>query len=1280
MKSFTRPALVLLTMWMSQALHAQSVITQWNFNSATPDNDLSTGTTNPSTGAGTLTVIGGLTPNFASANASGGSSDPITADNSGLGLTSFPTQGTANKTAGIQFAAATTGYQDIRITFDLRHSNTGPANLQLQYTTNITATTPAWTDFQGAAATGGDAWFPRNFDLSTVPALNNNPNAGFRIVSAFASGTSYAASNSGSNYAPAGTWRFDMVSVKGTSTAGDNTPPVANSAAAINSTTSYIKFNEPLSAASAGTLSHYTFTPSLTISTATLSPTGDTVWLSHAALSDGQPYTLDVNGVQDLAGNTMSAASFNLLFNAALPPLVITEIIHSPNDIEMIEIYNPGPTAIPLGGLKWTDGTTGAFPVMTLQPDSAIIFATAPTTASASLHVNTVYTINNGLGSTDDILVIRNGLNQVIDSVAYYVGINGWPSAPTGTYGYSFELNNATNDNNLGSNWAVPLNTVSPQPAGGVVRATPGKYPAPAIAPTATVSFVGTKTNVSENSTEVAIVANLTGGGASPASIDLELLPIGTATSGSDFTLPADMQFNWPANANNVNDTIRITINNDVLAEPSEYFILRLSNPVNTIAPGAAANNFTVFIQDDDFTAPAPSNNLVLNHLNSFSNGPAGPNSAEIVVHDPASQRLFIANSLGAKLDIVDFDNPAAPVLLQSVSITPYGNINSVVVKNGIVAAAVESADPQTAGKVVFFDTNGVFINQVTVGAMPDMIVFNHAGTRVLTANEGEPNTAYTSDPEGSVSIIDISGGIPGLTQANVSTAAFTAYNSQVATLKASGVRIFGPGATVAQDIEPEYITISADDQTAWVTCQENNALATLDLQTATITALRPLGTKDHMQTRNALDASDQGGVVQIANWPVKGLYMPDAITSFSTGGQTYLLTANEGDSREYNGYSEIKRLSDASYVLDPVAFPYPEAIKANIGRLNITTASGDTDNDGDFDEIHAYGGRSFSIWNATTGALVWDSGDDMEQIIAHHPVFGPLFNASNANNTFKNRSDDKGPEPEGITVATINNKVYAFVALERIGGCMVYDITNPAAPVFSDYKNTRTIASYGGDQGAEGIMYIKPEDSPNGSGILILANEVSSTLAIFQVQDNTPLAIKLTGIQATNVNSRNRIDWNSASEDIGDRYELEKSTDGQHFNTLAGITAKGNAAAYTYWDEQPATGWTYYRLKLSNTGNDYSYSQIVKAYQEKDNAFRLNAYPNPASDALVVSVNQFDHEATVTLRDVSGKIVLQEQMTAPSVRLDMKRMPAGIYMLHYKDGAHAVHMKLSKQ
>lgn len=379
------------------------------------------------------------------------------------------------------------------------------------------------------------------------------------------------------------------------------------------------------------------------------------------------------------------------------------------------------------------------------------------------------------------------------------------------------------------------------------------------------------------------------------------------------------------------------------------------------------------------------------------------------------------------------------------------------------------------------------------------MVIFTPDGTKVLTANEGEPNDDYSNDPEGSITIVDVSGGAANVTQANVSSVSLSGFNAQEAQLKAAGVRIFGPNATVAMDLEPEYIALSADGDTAWVSCQENNALVVVDVANGAALSVVPLGYKDHSAPNAGLDAEDRSGEIRISTYPIRGMYMPDAIASYTLNGSTYLVSANEGDAREYDTFEEESRLSGVD--LDETAFPDADLLQESIGRLTITTASGDTDGDGDLDEIYSFGGRSFSIWNGATGTLVYDSGDEMELFLSQDPTWGPFFNSTDDELKLKNRSDNKGPEPEAVTIGNINNGFFAFIGLERIGGVMVYDITDPSAAKFVDYANTRDATSNGGDLAPEGLVLIPNADSPDGKYYLVVANEVSSTLTVYEVE-----------------------------------------------------------------------------------------------------------------------------------------------------------------------------------
>jgi hypothetical protein len=325
-------------------------------------------------------------------------------------------------------------------------------------------------------------------------------------------------------------------------------------------------------------------------------------------------------------------------------------------------------------------------------------------------------------------------------------------------------------------------------------------------------------------------------------------------------------------------------------------------------------------------------------------------------------------------------------------------------------------------GLAVFFDADGRFVNKVQVGALPDMITFTPDGKKVLVANEGEPNDEYTVDPEGSVSIIDIKHGIKRLQQTDVVTADFRRFNNT--TLDPS-IRIFGPNATVAQDLEPEYIAVSHDSKTAWVTLQENNAIGKLDIERGKFTKLFGLGFKDHKLPGKGLDASDRDNAINIRNWPVKGMYQPDGIATYRYRGENFLVTANEGDARDYDGFAEEGRVSSLN--LDPTAFPDAAVLKqnANLGRLTVTNATGDKNKDGLFEELYVFGARSFSIWDEH-GRLVFDSGDDFEQIMADR--FPNFFNSNNEANNFDDRSDNKGPEPEGVTHARIFGRTYAFI------------------------------------------------------------------------------------------------------------------------------------------------------------------------------------------------------------------------------------------------------------
>ncbi|XQW85198.1 choice-of-anchor I family protein [Thalassotalea piscium] len=477
------------------------------------------------------------------------------------------------------------------------------------------------------------------------------------------------------------------------------------------------------------------------------------------------------------------------------------------------------------------------------------------------------------------------------------------------------------------------------------------------------------------------------------------------------------------------------------------------------------------------------------------------------------------------------------------------GDANSIAIDNNndLLAVAIASGSPGINGSIAFFDISGtspIFMKNVTVGDLPDNVVFNHAGTKVLVANEGEPAGDYVIDPEGSISVIDIEAGIPSDTAKQL---VFTQYNSMQTELETQGVKFSNPSGqmikgeirqyTVAQDLEPEYIAISDDDSTAYVTLQENNAMVIVDLATNNM-QIKGLGFKDWSQYQ--LDVSDKDGGINFSSYQhLFGMYQPDTIVSYTWKNANFAISANEGDGREYIAFSgdavedegkvacetdfpegiyewedgeevcisytdevRVKNLSDYGTVsADLEAYIAANGGKNGLGRLLVTNALGKNEQN-EYSNLYAYGARSFTIWD-NNGLKVFDSGDEIERITAS--IHGAAFNNDEDENEGDTRSDAKGPEPEALAVGKIGSQTYAFIGLERMGGILVYDVTNPYNVSFVEYFYNRGLvagADITGDLAPEGMKFISAEQSPTNEALLIVGNEISGSVAVWQIKE----------------------------------------------------------------------------------------------------------------------------------------------------------------------------------
>ncbi|MGL5531701.1 MAG: choice-of-anchor I family protein [Culicoidibacterales bacterium] len=510
---------------------------------------------------------------------------------------------------------------------------------------------------------------------------------------------------------------------------------------------------------------------------------------------------------------------------------------------------------------------------------------------------------------------------------------------------------------------------------------------------------------------------------------------------------------------------------------------------------------------------------LTINKIAGYSTGMASEDGgvAEIVKFNADNNKFYLINGLTQTIEIVDlanFDVATNTVLTKEKEINlaealnddtfTFGDITSIDINTTkkVIVAAVQEADYLKGGKIVVLNYDGEVIEVFDCGIQPDMVTMTEDGNYILSADEAEPRNGKTGednwDPEGSVTIVNY----------ETKTTQIVKFDDE--TKIAADVHIRNTAGGAVADLEPEYIAFSADETAAYVVLQENNAIATIDIETGSVTRVDSLGFKDHSLEGNELDAG-RDGEINIETLPIKGLYMPDAITSVVLNGKEYLVTANEGDATEwgkkeqaFTNVADFKTyFADKDLSVTDETFGGYTAQEAqeklvamkeagNYDKLEVVTDMGD-------DAIYVLGGRSFAIWDAQTMELVFDSGSDFEKITAE--VLPEGFNWSNDDNELDKRSSKKGPEPEGITVGVVNDKVYAFVGLERIGGIMTYDITTPESATFANYINTRDFTNkIAGDVAPEGLEFISAAESPTKKPILLVGNEVSGTVSLLEL------------------------------------------------------------------------------------------------------------------------------------------------------------------------------------
>ncbi|MCA9304526.1 MAG: hypothetical protein KC996_10425 [Phycisphaerales bacterium] len=461
---------------------------------------------------------------------------------------------------------------------------------------------------------------------------------------------------------------------------------------------------------------------------------------------------------------------------------------------------------------------------------------------------------------------------------------------------------------------------------------------------------------------------------------------------------------------------------------------------------------------------------------------------AEILAFDDRSSELYVIGSGG--LSVLDLADPRAPRLVTSwgFSVTEPWEPTSVAVDplgRGIVAATwIPSPSDSVPGVLQLIDSDRHrVVWETPIGYHPDCVMFTPDGSRLVVANECEP---ASTDRAGGITIVDLHAVRSSEDLQGVGTEfyGFTPESlGEGVDLMALRQRDSDP-LRPELDIEPEYL--AATEEGVWVTLQENNAVGYFDFGEEKWTRLIGLGSFEH-----DFDSSDEDGI-NIGRRPgVRLLAEPDTVEYFEgSDGRGYLLLANEGE----QGDQCRMRLSDAiadgrfdhraRLILDAM---YGGDAEAALGGLWISSIDGDLDEDGDIDQPMALGGRNIAILDTQSGALVWDSGSQIEEITAHR--WPDQFNAGDS------RSNKSGPEPEGLAIGVVDGRTYGFVGLERARAVLMYDLTNPSNAEFVD------AVPLGEGYSPEGLAFM----TLGNRHYLAVASELANRLTLFEIAREKP-------------------------------------------------------------------------------------------------------------------------------------------------------------------------------
>lgn len=166
----------------------------------------------------------------------------------------------------------------------------------------------------------------------------------------------------------------------------------------------------------------------------------------------------------------------------------------------------------------------------------------------------------------------------------------------------------------------------------------------------------------------------------------------------------------------------------------------------------------------------------------------------------------------------------------------------------------------------------------------------------------------------------------------------------------------------------------------------------------------------------------------------------------------------------------------------------------------------------------------------------------------------------------------------------------------------------------------------------------------------------------------NSSLPVELISFEGRFKNNKSVLTWKTASEKDNQGFTVERSANGQNFETIGEVKGVGNTNTvqnYTFTDANPLSGINYYRLRQMDYDGTTTYSKAITIVASQNDIIVKNTVAN---ETLEITVNS-ENAAVVSIFNTAGQAMMTEKVQGTQ-NINISHLTSGMYFVRSETGA----------